>query len=217
MRLNVQDWGLIEYELGLAKQEQLVQIIAQKQLPGTIITCSHPPVITKGRKTQEGDIFDWSGQIVEVKRGGRATYHGPSQLVVYPIINLAFLPSVRPRKDVIWLMRSLENALIDTLKQYGIVATGKAGSNNKSRGLDDTGVWIEDRKIASVGIGVTNWVSNHGIAINLKHDPNAFKGLLPCGYHPSVMTSLETELKSHINWDDFKSLYISKLLNLIDE
>jgi len=215
MTLNIQDWGLIDYSLALEKQERLVQVIAAKQLPGEVIVCSHPPVITKGRKTKEGDIFDWSGQVIEVKRGGRATYHGPSQLVVYPIINLAFLPSTRPRKDVVWLMRSMENALVHTLQQYGISATGKTGNSNRSF-LEDTGVWIDGRKIASVGIGVTNWVSYHGIAINVRHDPNAFKGLLPCGYHSSVMTSLEAELRKPIDWDDFKSLYLSKLLNLID-
>jgi lipoate-protein ligase B len=216
MSLKIHNWGLIEYSEALKRQEALVQQIYKNQEPGVLVFCSHPPVITRGRKTQKDDVFDWSGPILDVKRGGRATYHGPSQLVVYPILNLNYHPSPHPRQDVIWLIRSLESALVQTLlNYYGLKARGKTQNQNSS--LDDTGVWIGEKKIASIGIGVSHWVSYHGMAINLHHDPNAFKGLFPCGYRPDVMTSLEQQMGYPVNKAVFAKQLESYLLELLDQ
>lgn len=214
MALTIQNWGLIEYQKALEQQESLAKKIAHNQEPGLIVVCSHPPIVTKGRKTQAEDIFAWQGPIADVRRGGRATYHGPSQLVVYPLLNLAFEPSPHPRKDVIWVIRSLEVALVNTLKLYGLEARGKTSSGNDNS-LEDTGVWIGAKKIASIGIGVVNWVSYHGIAINLDQDPNAFSGLKPCGYSPSIMTNLQSELEKPIERSPFTAHYIEALLTLV--
>jgi len=211
MGLRFQNWGFIEYEAALTKQEFLAAQIARLHTPGEIIFCIHPPVITKGRKTQEKDIFGWSGSVVEVKRGGRATYHGPSQLVIYPLLNLSYEPSPHPRKDVSWVIRTLERSAIEALDHYGIKATGKTMAS-KTLDLEDTGVWIEGRKLASIGIGVTNWVSYHGMAINLFNDPEAFKGLLPCGYEASVMTSIEKEVGKKIDGLAFQDNLLRVLL-----
>jgi lipoyl(octanoyl) transferase len=216
MSLKIQNWGLIDYSEALTRQEVLVQQIYKNQEPGEIIFCSHPPIITRGRKTQKGDIFDWSGPILDVKRGGRATYHGPSQLVIYPIINLNFRPSPHPRQDVLWLIRSLEFALIQTLLvHYGLKARGKTQDQNSN--LDDTGVWISEKKIASIGIGVSQWVSYHGMAVNAHHDPNAFKGLLPCGYQSNIMTSLERETDQPIDKTLLARQIEGYLLELLDQ
>ena len=197
--LEFQDWGLIDYEQALLKQVELVETTANTGSSGVIIFCTHPPVVTRGRKTQTGDVFSWDGKQIEVSRGGRATYHGPSQLVVYPILNLDLHSSTRPHRDVIWVLRSLEQAIAKTLATYRLVAHGK-----ETTSLEDTGVWVNDKKIASVGIAVKRWVSFHGAAINLDHDPAAFRGMNPCGYSASVMTDLESLIGQKVDREEFK-------------
>jgi lipoyl(octanoyl) transferase len=237
--LPIENWGLIDYEESMAKQESYVADIFSQKEKGRLIICSHPPTVTRGRKTQAEDIFAWKGPIFDVKRGGRATYHGPSQLVVYPLLNLSYTPSPHPRKDVIWVIRSLEKALIQTLATFNLSAQGKTTEKfletskeikdphqKRSLVLEDTGVWIQNRKIASIGIGVSRWISYHGIAINLEHDPEAFQGLYPCGYQSHIMTNLEKELEKKlknklgnihqkISRTDFTQLFLSHLLPLI--
>jgi lipoyl(octanoyl) transferase len=153
------------------------------------VWCSHPPVVTLGRGTQEGDLTDWTGDVVEVQRGGRATYHGPSQIVAYPILNL----STRKR-DLHQFMRNIELAIIETLKFYGVQSGISEGN---------TGVWIGNKKIASIGIAVKKWVSYHGVAINIDHDSNAFTGLKPCGFTTETMISLEELTNTKINHQEF--------------
>ena len=178
--MELLDWGLIDYEEALFKQEALVEKVAAEKLPGYLIFCSHNPIVTLGSKTQPDDVFAWDGPIKEVARGGRATYHGPSQLVIYVI---------KPVTDIAHHLRTIENAIIDTLKLYGIEAHGK--TNNNIFNENDTGVWVGSKKIASVGIGVRKWVAYHGAAINLDEDPKAFYGMNPCGFKSEVMISLE--------------------------
>lgn len=201
---QIQDWGCIDYQVALDKQIQLLNQISLNQTPETIIYCSHPPIVTLGRKTQEGDLFGWKGAQLQVARGGRATYHGPSQIVIYTLIKMK--NPVYPHRDIIWLIRTLENALIETLKFYGLHANGKLESDSTTQSqLENTGVWINEKKIASIGIGVKNWISYHGMAINIDFDPLAFQGLKPCGYNSSVMTCLEQETQKKINRSEFLS------------
>ncbi len=185
------DWGLIEYQEALDLQETLVADIFSHRRRGVIVFCSHPPVVTLGRKTQPGDVFDWNGPLVQVSRGGRATYHGPNQLVVYPLINLNHPEQKFPRKDIGWFLRNLEDVTVAALKEFGVPsAIGKtAGTANSEQ--NETGVWVSSRKVASLGICIRHWITFHGIAINLHHDPQAFRGLLPCGFQRETMTSVE--------------------------
>lgn len=200
----VEDWGLIDYEQALKKQTEFLEVVAaNSQHPGFLIFCIHPAVVTTGRQTKSDDIFAWTGSVVEVSRGGRATYHGPSQVVIYPIINLKNSRSNRGPQEIRGFIRSLEQCIVLTLAEYGLQSTGKTAAN-KDSALEDTGVWIGDKKIASIGIAVRKWISFHGAAINVLADASAFQGLNPCGYQSSVMTSLESYLKEKVDVNSFK-------------
>jgi lipoate-protein ligase B len=163
-----------------------------------IVVCSHPPVVTLGRGTKKEDVFGWKGDIFEVQRGGRATYHGPGQLVAYPILDL----NLRGR-DLHRYFRLLEGSIVGALKEFGLESEGRESA---------TGVWIGDRKIASLGIAVKKWVSYHGLAINLEKDPMAFQGINPCGFSTSTMVSLR-ELRPEYDRGQFQSCLIRHLQN----
>lgn len=210
-----EDWGLIDYELALKKQLEYVEIVSQNEThSGFLIFCTHPAVVTTGRQTEASDIFAWSGPVVEVSRGGRATYHGPSQLVVYPIINIKNPRKNRGPQEVRGFLRALENAIVLTLKKYDITAHGKTSEKTEST-LEDTGVWVLNQKIASCGIAVKKWVTFHGAAINLLDDASAFQGINPCGYTTNTMVSLEKLLNKKMDSEHFKLTLKENLLDLI--
>ena len=213
--MEFQDWGLVDYQEALKRQEALVETVAAEQSPGVLVFCTHPAVITLGRKTQEGDVFGWQGPIIEISRGGRATYHGPSQLVVYPIYNMSFAREGRPTRDITWYLRTLENAIVATLSDYGVTAVGRSLQKKTASetGEDETGVWVGSQKVASLGIGVRKWVSYHGAAINLDQDPQAFTGMKPCGFTKDTMVSLQELLNGRsVDRDEFASRLKTKLL-----
>lgn len=217
--LTVIDWGLMDYELALQKQMELVETVSKNNLPGYIVFCTHPPVVTLGRKTEPNDVFAWKGPTVEVSRGGRATYHGPSQLVIYPIVNLNYVynPTAtstcsdeqiqRAYHDINKYLRNLEKAILRTLKTFAISAETKS--------YPDTGIWVQDKKIASLGVAVKNWVTYHGAAINILNDPNAFQGMNPCGLSNDVMTNLENLLPNHSTSDFLYNHFKTAFLNHI--
>jgi lipoyl(octanoyl) transferase len=210
--LIFQDWGLIDYKQALEKQLALVEDVAAQMSKGYLIFCSHPPVVTLGRKTQQGDITSWDGPVIEISRGGRATYHGPSQLVVYPIYNLDF----DGKKDIHAYLRKLEQAIVETLKHYRVEAIGKSLQEKSITEKDEeTGVWVGRQKIASLGIAVKKWVSFHGAAINLDEDPRAFVGMKPCGFSSDVMISLEKLSGQKINRPEFSQLLKEKLMTVL--
>jgi lipoyl(octanoyl) transferase len=191
---KILDWGLIDYEEALKKQLELVDEVSQNEAhPGYIVFCTHPAVVTTGRQTKPEDVFAWNGPLIEVSRGGRATYHGPSQLVVYPILNLKNPRQNRGSQEIRGFLRDFEKAIVETLKAYGIEAVGKTPQKKDDRAneTDETGVWVGTQKIASLGIAVKMWTTYHGAALNLEHDPTAFQGLNPCGFKSSTMVSLE--------------------------
>ncbi len=211
----VEDWGLIDYEQALRKQTEYLETVAvNPQHPGFLIFCSHPAVVTTGRQTKTDDIFAWTGPVVEVSRGGRATYHGPSQVVVYPIINLKNSRSGRGPQEIRGFIRSLEQSIVLTLLEYGLQSTGKMEAN-KDSSLEDTGVWIGEKKIASIGIAVRKWISFHGAAINVLTDASAFQGLNPCGYQSSIMTSLEDCLHEKVDVSSFRQKLKTNCLKLL--
>lgn len=218
------DLGLVDYNKALNTQLETLNDVHEKNLKGKIIFCSHPHTVTLGRKTQSTDVFDFKGDIIEVSRGGRATYHGPSQLVVYPIINLNHASEQRPAKDIGKFLRLLEQAVVNTLSHYKVKAEGKFGKINSELNsnsvvtdtksdpsLEDTGVWVGTYKIASIGIAVKKWITYHGVAINLDNDPQAFQGLNPCGYKSTVMTNLEKLINKPVDRKLFQDLLWRKL------
>lgn len=215
-----EDWGLISYEEAMNKQVEYVEkldvtLASGENHPGFLIFCSHPAVVTTGRQTQSSDIFSWEGPVVEVSRGGRATYHGPSQIVVYPIISLknprgkkADSDDQRGVQDVRGYLRAFEAAIVKTLKAYGITAEGKTPQKMLGQTVetDETGVWMGNQKIASLGIAVKKWITYHGAAINFFNDPTAFTGINPCGFKTETMISVEKVLgDGQVSVEDFKN------------
>lgn len=209
--VQVEDWGLIPYREALSKQLEYVDEISKLKRNPTLILCSHPPIVTLGRSFVEGDLCGWNGDVERVSRGGRATYHGPSQLILYPLLNLGLSEGFGKlrKNDVVGVIRLLEEALVKTLQDFQLKAHGKSISPQETKRtlsvqgfepekLQDTGVWINGKKIASVGIAVKSWVSYHGMALNYYQDAKAFSGINPCGYQAEVMTSLEQILGNHL-------------------
>lgn len=207
MKKPIEDWGLIEYQTALEKQLQYVTEVRQGYRTEVVIVCTHPPVVTVGRATAPGDIQNWSGELVEVQRGGRATYHGPNQLIFYPILDLD-----KRGRDLHQYLRLLETIVIDFLSEYSIQGVRESGA---------TGVWVPSlkkpqspvtpempsglQKIASLGVAVKQWVTYHGVAINLDQDPQAFVGIKPCGFNTETMVSLEEVLGKPVSRSEAKS------------
>lgn len=195
------NWGEIPYQNCEEKQLHILSEIAHNQKNDTIIFCTHPAVVTLGRATKDNDLTGWRGETYHVQRGGRATYHGPDQLVVYFLMNLEKPSFSKKTKDVVGLLRFIESSTISLLNSYSLDARGKTIEGN-GLDLNDTGVWVGPRKIASVGIAVRKWISFHGIALNLDQSAEAFQGIQPCGFQTSVMTSLEKELGRKVSRQD---------------
>lgn len=215
--LEFQDWGLVPYEDALDRMLGLVEKVAAGEHPGALVFCSHPPVITLGRATQPGDVFAWDGPILEISRGGRATYHGPSQLVVYPVFSLKQERRGRAPQEIAGYLRALEEAIVAALAEEGVEAVGKSlkKKNPDAAAADETGVWVGERKIASLGIAVKKWVTYHGAAINIDRDPKAFSGMNPCGFRRDVMVSLEDVLNRPISREDFAGRLRERLLRTL--
>ena len=192
------DWGFIDYREAVKRQLDLVEQIANTaghdSSTDTIVFCSHPAVVTLGRATKPEDLLGWNGETIEVSRGGRATYHGPSQIVVYPILDMNLNRTSFRARDLHGYMRTLERAIVETLDEFGIASTCGAAMGEDE--ISRTGVWVSngDKKIASIGIACKKWVSYHGLALNIAHDPLAFSGIQPCGMNSSIMTSMEQVL-----------------------
>ena len=173
----------IAYEAGLRLQEQHVAAILAGTGDDTILLLEHEPVYTIGRLRDQSSLRDPASlpfPVVETNRGGQATYHGPGQLVGYPILDLT------PRgRDLHAHLRNLEEALIRACAAFGVTAGRREGL---------TGVWVENRKLASIGVGVRKWISMHGFAINITNQClPPFFAITPCGLDGVSMTSLESE------------------------
>ena len=189
--LQFETWGEVSYKQAEDLQLKYAEQIAQGVKEDTVVFCSHPPVVTKGRATKLSDIYQWHGEIHIVSRGGKATYHGPGQLVIYPILNLQKQKWSFKPKDIHAYLRTLEKVLVDTFLRLKLKPV-----------IKNTGIWIQNKKIASIGIAVKKWVSYHGIAINIFKNSQAFQGIKPCGLSSENMGYLEHFLKQDsINFD----------------
>ncbi len=207
---EVLNWGLVDYPSGLERQLALVEQVAAGESE-KIIFCTHPPVVTLGRASLAGDLSGWQGDVVSVSRGGRATYHGPSQLVVYPILDLKKPRAHFRSKDLhsylhaleVWVSRALHSVGVELAKPGRVQIVKEKPSR--------TGVWVGERKIASIGIAVRKWISYHGVAINLSTDPNAFRGISPCGFTTETMTSVERELGRALTYEQMRERLVQEL------
>lgn len=169
------DMGTMEYGRALELQRDLAGKRARDEIPDTLILLEHQHVITLGRRTSPENIRPQGVAVYSVERGGDATYHGPGQLVGYPIMKLS-------DHDVRKHVKSIETALISSVKKFGVEGELKEGH---------PGVWVRERKLASIGVAVTNWVTYHGFALNVNTDLSYFNLIRPCGLDPSTMTSME--------------------------
>jgi lipoyl(octanoyl) transferase len=174
--------GTVDYDDGIALQERVRSRRQAGEIPDTLLLLEHPPVYTKGRRTRDGDLpmgeawYEQQGiQVRETDRGGRVTYHGPGQLVGYPIMEIT---------DVLAFVRTMERAMIAALADEGIGAEVREGL---------TGVWVGDAKIGSIGVHVSRGVTTHGFAINVDCDLQPFEWIVPCGIDHVRMTSVYRE------------------------
>jgi len=197
----IEDWGLIDYVEGLARQKRCVQSVMQGAAD-RLVLCEHPPVLTLGRMTnpdsllyQHKDIEARGVAIVSVDRGGDVTLHAPGQLVVYPVFNLT-----HQDKNLKIYMEKLEELAVDLLKNFGILAISISGQR---------GVFVGKDKIISIGVGVRKWVTYHGLGINVNTDLSLFNLIKPCGLNVQ-MTSMQ-QLKGHpLPMEDVKAKAIEQ-------
>jgi lipoate-protein ligase B len=201
--MKISNWGLIEYEAATSRQLELVERVAAGSEDETLVLCSHPPVVTLGRGHVASDLLGWSGSTLETSRGGRATYHGPNQQVIYPILNLSRSRHSFGPRDLHAYLRSLERATVAVLGRLGLSAEARTTQLGE---LSLTGVWVGLHKIASIGIAVRKWITYHGVAINVLNDPLAFQGIRPCGFSADIMTSVEAELGQAVSMPDVASI-----------
>jgi lipoyl(octanoyl) transferase len=188
--------GIVPYLEAWDLQRSLAGAVSQGAILDTILLLEHPPVVTLGRRTEEGELHLPSGaevEIVETDRGGKSTYHGPGQLVCYPILDLA-----RHGTDVKRYCRDLEEALIRTLAAVGVEATRIGGL---------TGIWLErpPRKIASIGVHISKWVTTHGYALNVDLDPAPFTHwITACGLEDAQFTTIARELGRPVSVEEVR-------------
>jgi lipoyl(octanoyl) transferase len=188
--------GTVEYREAWDLQRSLAAAVTQGAIPDTVLFLEHPPTVTLGRRTEDGELHipeSADVAVVETDRGGRSTFHGPGQLVCYPILDLK-----RHGKDVKKYCRELEEAVIRALAAFGVEAT-------RIEGL--TGVWLESppRKIASIGVHISRWVTTHGYALNVDVDPAPFSDwITACGLEDAAFTSLERERQGRVSVDEVR-------------
>ena len=196
--------GQVPYREAWELQRSLAGAVSQGAVPDTVILLEHPPVVTLGRRTDEGAELhipeSADVEIVETNRGGRSTFHGPGQLVCYPILDLK-----RHGRDVKQYVRSLEEALIRTVEPFGL--TGE-----RIDGL--TGVWLTrpPRKIASIGVHISRWVTTHGYALNVALDPAPFtEWITACGLEDASFTTIAREMGRPVAVDDVRPHAVAAL------
>lgn len=189
--------GTIPYGDALALQERIHARRRAGEIPDTILLLEHPPVFTRGRRSRSGeltlgeDFYRARGiEVVPTDRGGRVTYHGPGQLVGYPIMGVT---------DVVAHLRTIEDAIVAALAEEGIAARSRPRD-----GPDYTGVWVEDRKLASLGVHVSRGVSTHGFAVNVDNDLEPFTWVVACGLPGVEMTSIAAELGVEASTERFR-------------
>lgn len=203
MEFKLFDLGLMDYQSAWALQRSVFSQVKQKQITSALILCQHKPIITMGRQSHkenilvnQKDLKRLNLRTYEIERGGDVTYHGPGQLCVYPIVNLTYF-----KKDIHSFLRSLEVLILEVLSEFGIKAETKVGL---------TGIWIKEKKIASIGIAIRNWITFHGASLNIKEDDLVnFCLIRPCGLD-IIMTSMEGALGKEVKFDQVKQAFVRR-------
>lgn len=205
--LTPQWLGRVSYEAGLELQESLVLKKVGGDSAEYLLLLEHDPVYTMGRNRDESSLREEEQlphPVYRTNRGGQATYHGPGQLVGYPILDLNHYG-----RDLHTYLRFLEEVLIEVLAAYAVKGCRREGL---------TGVWVEDRKIASIGVGVRRWISMHGFALNVAKDLPGFSSIIPCGIAGVTMTSLSLEAGRDLSTEEVAKttaeIFLSRLKSL---
>jgi lipoyl(octanoyl) transferase len=191
------DLGLIDYKQAWDLQKEIFDLRLRNEINDTLFLLEHPHTYTLGKVAEKQNLISSESQlkelgvsVYEIDRGGDITYHGPGQIVGYPIIKLSDW-----KEDTHLYLRGLEEVMILTCREYGI---------ESERNSKYTGVWIGNRKIAAIGIKVSRWITMHGFAFNINTDLSYFGGIIPCGIKDKDVTSLQRELGREINIDEVK-------------
>ncbi len=199
--IQIIDWGLLDYGQALARQQQRVTERINGHSPDCLVLVEHPPVVTIGRSGNLKDLHisqEALGQkgvsLQKVDRGGRATFHGPGQLVVYHIVKLG-------DKDLHAFLKRLLDTVAELLQSYKLIPEFKKGK---------PGLWVNKAKIASVGLAVRKWVTYHGIALNISKDLGWFDLIVACGQPDEKITSMEHEMGVQVNIGDVKKRFIDR-------
>jgi lipoyl(octanoyl) transferase len=190
----------VSYEDGLKRQDATVDALLDGTGQETLFLLEHAPVYTIGRLRDQSSLRDTSmlpAPVVETNRGGQATYHGPGQLVGYPILDLR-----ERNRDLHAHLRGIEEALILTCQDFGIPAGRREGL---------TGVWVENRKLASIGVGVRKWISMHGFAINITPESLLpFFAITPCGIDGVIMSCVAQEARNPVSVEEFSNAFVPR-------
>jgi lipoic acid synthetase len=199
--LEVLDWRLLSFSEAYTRQQALHEERSLDASPDRLVIVEHPPVVTIGRSGDDQDLCLHEAVLRQkgielhyIDRGGKATYHGPGQLVAYPIIEIT-------NRDLHWYVQTLLEAVASVLGGYGLEPAFKDGN---------PGIWVNGKKIASIGIAVKKWITYHGLALNVNTDLSAFDWIIPCGHPDEVMTSMQNELGRPIDLIEVKQRFISK-------
>ena len=209
--LHVRRAGLVPYEAGLALQAELVAARKADAIPDTLVLLQHPPVVTLGVKVRQSrehvlatdeELEARGVSLFEAGRGGDVTYHGPGQLVGYPVLDL------KPdRMDAHRYVRDLEEVLIGVCGDYGLAAGRKSGL---------TGVWVADEKVAAIGVRLSRWVTSHGFALNVTTNLDDFGLIVPCGIENYGVTSLARLLGDAPAMEDVEGRVVDHLCRVFD-
>lgn len=197
--IAVERWGLVPFDEAWERQRELAFRVERGEAPNTLVLCQHPTVITIGRNGTDANVIaarpmlEAQGvSVVPIDRGGDVTLHNPGQLVGYPVFNLTTL-----KPDLHWYLRTVEEAIIDTVGAYGIVG-------DRVDGL--TGVWVDgQRKICAIGIHCRKWVVYHGFALNVVNDLREFQYIVPCGISDRAVTSIAAEAGQPVTMNDVEA------------
>lgn len=204
------DWGRTGYADAWRRQEELVARRNAGEVGDTLVFTEHSPVFTLGLRLGAEQNMIWDAaelqrrgiEVVQTNRGGDITYHGPGQIVGYPIINLT------PRKDLHAYLRFMEQVLINSVGTLGLAADRRAGK---------TGIWLGSRKIAAIGVAVKKWTTYHGFALNVNTDLTPFSGIVPCGITDGTVTSMAAELGRPVDEAEVKRVLAAEFWRQLPE
>ena len=205
-KITITDLGQMDYQSAWDYQKETHEKVLKGKAPDTLIFVEHEPVYTLGKNADNNHLLQSApddAKVYNVERGGDITYHGPGQIVGYPILDLHHY-----QKSISWYMRTLESLIMDTLQEYEI-------SSSRKEGL--AGVWVNDKKIAALGVRMSRWVTMHGFALNVNTDLHYYNGIIPCGIFEYGITSMENELGKELSMDEVKNVLMKHFRSTFQE